>query len=195
MPSEAENPNENAAADTESASAEPKSSLLGKAKILGFVLAVIVVECLVASLYVPSAAETAALAGAAVGAKAKAEAPAEEDVPKEAEAEAAEQLEVDLGQFSVTAFQPASNTTLRIDFRLFGTVAAKDEKDFLRLKEENLHRFRDQVIVNIRSADIADLTDAGLGVIKRKILEKTNRTLGKPLLRTVIFSDFSFIEQ
>ena len=40
-----------------------------------------------------------------------------------------------------------------------------------------------------------DLTDAGLGLIKRKILEKTNRALGKPLLQTVVFSDFSFVEQ
>ena len=61
--------------------------------------------------------------------------------------------------------------------------------------EENLHRFRDQVIVILRSSDLEDLTDAGLGLIKRKILEKTNPLLGKPYLQAVIFSDFSFIEQ
>jgi hypothetical protein len=51
------------------------------------------------------------------------------------------------------------------------------------------------VIVTLRSSELGDLTDAGLGLIKRRILEKTNRTLGKPYLRSVIFSDFSFIEQ
>jgi len=43
--------------------------------------------------------------------------------------------------------------------------------------------------------DVADLADAGLGLVKRKILEKVNQTLGKPLLRTIIFSEFSFVEQ
>ena len=51
------------------------------------------------------------------------------------------------------------------------------------------------MIVIIRSAEIADLTDAGLGLIKRRILETTNKTLGKPILQAVMFSDFSFVEQ
>ena len=41
----------------------------------------------------------------------------------------------------------------------------------------------------------SDLTEAGLGLIKRKILEKTNRALGKPLLQEAVFSKFSFIER
>jgi len=32
-------------------------------------------------------------------------------------------------------------------------------------------------------------------LIKRRVLEKINRTLGKPLVQGVIVSDFSFIEQ
>jgi hypothetical protein len=43
------------------------------------------------------------------------------------------------------------------------------------------------------------LSDFGLGLIERKIErkipQKANRTLGKPLLQSVIFSEFSFIEQ
>jgi flagellar FliL protein len=102
---------------------------------------------------------------------------------------------VDLGEFNVTAYQPASNTTLRIDFHLYGTVAAAEQKEFMTRLEENLHRFREQVIVTVRSSEITDLTDAGLGLVKRKIMDKTNRMLGKQLLQTIIFSDFSFIEQ
>jgi hypothetical protein len=49
--------------------------------------------------------------------------------------------------------------------------------------------------VIVRGAEITDLTDAGLGLMKRKILDRANRTLGKPLLQTVVVSDFSFIEQ
>jgi hypothetical protein len=177
--------------------AAPKSSLFSKLKVILFVLAVIAAECSLAYLYLPSAADTAALAGATLAEQAKAEPAAEKNdkAGKPSEAEASDEVEVDLGQFSLTAFQPTSNTALRIDFHLYGTVGVKDEKEFVKMKEENQHRFRDQVIVTFRSADINDLTDAGLGLMKRKILEKTNHSFGKPLLRTVIFSDFSFIEQ
>ena len=93
------------------------------------------------------------------------------------------------------AFQSTSNTTLRIDFHLFGTVKAESQKEFSKLMEENKHRFREQVLVTVRAADITELTDAGLGLMKRKILDRANHTLGKPLLETVVVSDFSFIEQ
>jgi hypothetical protein len=103
--------------------------------------------------------------------------------------------EVDLGNFTVSGFQPASNSTLFVSFHLFGTVKHKYVGEFNRRMEENKHRIRDNIIVIIRSAELTDLTDAGLGLIKRRILETTNRTLGKPLLQEVVFSDFSFIEQ
>lgn len=105
------------------------------------------------------------------------------------------EVEVDLGQFSVTSYQPTSQTTLRIDFHLWGTVDQSMERDFQAEWSKNNNRLRDQVLVIVRSSDLADLTDAGLGLIKRKILEKVNHTLGKPYLKSVVFSEFSFIEQ
>jgi hypothetical protein len=180
------------------AEAAPKRSLFSKLKVIVFVVVVIVAECSLAYLYIPTATDTAVMAGANLPEEPKAEAAGDKkdkEKGKGGEAEASDEVEVDLGQFSLTAFQPTSNTALRIDFHLYGTVGAKDDKEFLKLKEENQHRFRDQVIVTFRSADINDLTDAGLGLMKRKILEKANHMLGKPLLHTVIFSDYSFIEQ
>ena len=171
--------------------ATPKRTLFGKIKILMFVALIIGVECSVVYVYLPSAAETAALAGSAVDPKKESKAAIEKEVEKEKD----NHLEVDLGEFNVTAYQPTSNTTLRIDFHLYGTVAASDQKEFMTRLEENLHRFREQVIVTVRSSEITDLTDAGLGLVKRKIMDKTNKMLGKAALQTVIFSDFSFIEQ
>jgi len=182
-------------AAAESADSPGRFSLLAKLKVLLFIAGVIVVECMIAYLWLPDSAQTAAMASAALQAKAQTADLLDQQPDAPDKQELADQIEVDLGEFSVTSFQPVSNTTLRIDFHLFGTVNAEDEKQFLALMEENLHRFREQVIVTVRSADITDLTDAGLGLVKRKILEKTNRTLGKPLLRVVIFSEFSFIEQ
>lgn len=124
------------------------------------------------------------------GAKHGEAAPAEEAE----EAEPPDTLEVDLGEFSVTVYQPVSNSTLRIDFHLFGTVPGEQGKEFTKLFEETKHRFRDQVLMIVRSAEMTDLTDAGLGLIKRRIQDRGNKLLGKPLLQSVIISDFAFVE-
>lgn len=182
----------------ESPQDEPVSggtSLLTKLVILFFLAAVVLGECMVVYFFLPSRAETALMAGVELASPTT---DSEGSSPESDEPEGEDdvsQVEVDLGEFSVTAYQPISNTSLRIDFHLYGTVSTEDEADFLAKLESNVHRFRDQVIITVRSSDITDLTDAGLGLIKRKILEKTNTMLGKRYLRAVIFSDFSFIEQ
>jgi flagellar FliL protein len=103
--------------------------------------------------------------------------------------------EVDLGEFTVTAYQPVSSSTLFISFHLYGSVTERQADEFTKRLDDNKHRIRDNIIVIVRSAEITDLTDAGLGLIKRRILETTNKALGKPLLQGVMFSEFSFVEQ
>ena len=193
MPEPTSPPPDPDAVDPGTDSAGRGSSILSKLYLVLFVTAVIALECLVAYLYIPTATETAAMAGVVSDAGPQSGSPA--DVDQRAAAPLEDQLEVDLGQFHVMAFQPVSNTTLRIDFHLFGTICPDDQSEFDQAWEENTHRIRDQVIVTVRGCELSELTDAGLGLIKRKILEKTNRTLGKPLLQAVIFSEFSFIEQ
>ena len=45
------------------------------------------------------------------------------------------------------------------------------------------------------AAEPSDLTHTGLGLIKSKILEKTNPALGEPIVREVLFSKFNFVER
>ena len=76
--------------------------------------------------------------------------------------------------------------------------SASEEEDtskFGKLLKKNKHRFRDQVIVIVRNTSPADLADPALGLIKRQILAKTNSLLGEPLLKEVIFSEFSVVQQ
>lgn len=172
---------------------ETHSSWFGRMKLLLFAVVVVVMECVVAYLLIPAAAEMPAVAAqpgkAEHGGEHKTEATAGE------EPGGAREVEVDLGKFGVTSFQPSTNSTLLIDFHLYGTIGGEEKAAFERAMEVSQHRFRDQVIVIVRSSELTDLTDAGLGLIKRKILEKSNRLLGKPYIRSVIFSDFSFVEQ
>ena len=189
MPEELDESLETNEIEQEAASGKP--SLLGRASVALLLMAVVIGECMAAYLFVPDPAETAALVGATIP-----EEPEEQPDPfDQVEGSLDEQKEVDLGDFHITAYQPLSNSTLRLDFHLYGTIIKDDEEDFVLALEENANRFRDQAIGIFRSAEVTDLTDAKLGLIKRKILETSNKILGEPYLRTVIFSDFSFIEQ
>jgi flagellar basal body-associated protein FliL len=209
---------ESATSGTAAEAAGKKS--LSKVTIAAIVGAIVLSQCVLAYLFLPGGDSTAK--GEAKKEAATAHTADKSD--KEAAGDGrADHREVDLGKFSLTAFDPNSNTTLLIDFHLFGTVAADhDEKDgkgggehgghgghggkaaegaeednstFGKLFKKNKYRFRDQVIVIIRNAQMSDLADPGLGLIKRQILAKTNSLLGEPLMKEVLFSDFAVVQQ
>lgn len=205
-------------AESASTTAETGAKKSSKAKIGAIIGVIVLLQCVLAYLYLPGG-DSAAKGDPK---KETAAHPAAEKPDKEAAADGrVEQREVDMGKFSLTAFDPNSNTTLLIDFHLFGTVAVEhddkaakgggehgghgghggkpgeeeDNSAFGRLFKRNQNRFRDQVIVIIRNAQMSDLTDPGLGLIKRQILAKTNSLLGEPLLKEVLFSDFAVVQQ
>ena len=57
--------------------------------------------------------------------------------------------------------------------------AEEDNSPFGKLFKKSKNRFRDQVIVIIRNAQMSDLADPSLGLIKRQILAKTNSLVGR----------------
>ena len=159
--------------------------------MLGLVLVVVTVECVVAYLCVPAASNSAAAATSPV--KPPPDHKKGEGQPG-GESEAPANVEVDLREYSVSIYQPASNSTLRIDFHLMGIVATENKSEFDHLFELNQARFREAVRVAVTSAEMADLTDPSLGLIKRTILDKARHILGKPLLQEVVISDYSSLE-
>jgi flagellar FliL protein len=172
------------------AAAPAKKSVLGKILVVALVAVVVAVECLVAYFCIPTNSDAAVAAGNA------GKPPADR---KKGEAEAAAEegdgnTEVDLKEYSITVYQPASNSTLRIDFHLHGIVEKAKESEFKKLFDENQARFREQVLVTVRSAEMADLTDPSLGLIKRTIFGKAKAILGKPLLKEILISDYSSLE-
>ena len=171
------------------ANAPTGGTLFGKLVVVVFMGTVILAECLLAYFWIPSADEVAT----EVEAKMTEKLHQQLDSPLADESEPV--VEFDLGDYSIPAHQPQSNTTLRIDFHLYGTVLEENSTEVEQLFTRHKHRFRDQIIFVIRNSDITELSDPGLGLIKRRILEKSNRLFGEPYLRSIIFSDFSFIEQ
>src|SRR4051812_21941248 len=166
-------------------------------KAVAFISVIVVVQIVVASMLAPSAQDTAKLAKELAAASNGQSAEAQEEA-KEGKGKAAKEQdlkEVELGTYNITRFNPATNTTLAIDFELFGTVLAEDAAEFQHHFESSNARIKEQITLTMHSAASADLTDAGLGLLKRQLLEKTNRALGQPLIKEVLFSKFNFVER
>ena len=162
--------------------------------ILAVVISIVILgECVVAYLLIPTADQVATEAKQKI-VEEKEELEKEEKGGDEADQDKSE-VEVDLGRFSITLYQHSANTTLTINFHLAGTVSEEDQSEFERIYGNNQHRFRDRVLLEIRNSEVTDLTEPGLGLIKRRILEKSNSLLGQPLLKSVVFSEFTFHEQ
>ena len=179
--------------------ASKKPGLMTIVKAVAFVSVIVLLQIAAASILVPSAEETRVIANQVATADASKDASGEEhtvaeDTPAQTLA-STDMREVFLGSFHVVTTNPDTGASLNVDFDLYATVLADEEGDFFSLYESNASRIREQVLITVRGTEITDLTDPTLGLIKRKILEKTNRALGKPLLHEAVFSKFSFVER
>ncbi|QDT74269.1 hypothetical protein [Lacipirellula limnantheis] len=180
-------------------------------KGLAFVSVIVLIEVAAATAFLPSAEQTretgrqllAAQRGvdaaepAAAPATAEDEADAHETPASGGHGEVNSQatMELSLGPYHVIAFNPSTGASMSIDFELFGVVLAADEPEFNERFTLHAKRLNEQVTIAIRGMESADFTDPGLGLIKRVVLEKVNRALGKPLVREAVFSEFAFIER
>jgi len=187
---------EDAAPNNDTPEAPPSAtwSMVAKIKVLGILGAIVMLECVVAYMMLPSGGDPELLRQRYAD-KAR---EGVEVLPEDAELDplpASDQTELFIGQFAVTSFQPVTNTSLRIDFNLYGITAKGDSADLETILEEHTHRIRDQIIVTVRSADLEMLNDPMLRSLKRRIRDKINQIASKPLLRGVIVSDFSLMEQ
>ncbi len=166
--------------------------MLGKIMIAGFMGVVILTECLLAYFWIPSAEEIAAMAEERMTQKLHELNPDEENPTL---GQGVDVVEIEFGDYNVTAPQPSTNSTIRIDFKLAGTVE-KDKKDKVsELFEANKRRFGNNVEYVIRNAEMSDLNDPGLGLIKRRILETSNRLFGESLVKEILVTGFSLVDQ
>lgn len=180
------------------APAEAKSSggLVRALIVAACISAMLLAQCAVAYFLLPSASDLSAAEEQKLAQLAKAAAAQQGDKHAEEEFESTDekpQTEVDLGAFRISTHHRGATSTLRIDFRLVGMVETAQKPAFESLYEKHRNRIRDRIIFEIRSAEISDLSDPGLGLIKRRILERVNTQLGQPLVQGVVVSDFMFV--
>jgi flagellar FliL protein len=177
-----------------------KGGVMTLVKAIAIVSVIVLAQVCAASMLLPSAEDTLAVGKQFAGDHHEAEGEhgdeghAEEDGHGEG-GHGAHAVEVNLGAYHIVSFNPKTGKGLSVDFELFGTVLAEEKGDFDHLYVAHEKRVSEQITIAVRGLQVEDLADPGLGLIKRIILEKTNRALGKPLVREAVISQFSFIER
>ncbi len=162
---------QNPAAEEE---APAKPSMLPKIMVAGFIGLVVMVETFIFFFMVPSADDVAALAEARLINKVEASMidDGEETIDDEHET-----MEFPLGDYGVTFIPPGSDRNYRVDFPLYCTIYAKDEKRMEELFEKKKARFQHRIMLEVRLATIDDLMENQLGLIQRRILATSNEVL------------------
>lgn len=168
------------------------SGMMGKLMVGGVVILVVGIEAGAAYMLTPSPTEVSASVRQQLEAERNAQAEDEDLLPETANLP---QVEVDIGQFNITIHQQASESSYSVTCKVIGTVAEKDQAEFDKLKALNEARLRERIMIEFRNAEVGELTDSELGLIKRRILEKTNALFGKPLLTSILLPDFNFYQQ
>ncbi len=160
---------------------------------IGIVSALVVIELVAAAVLMPTAQQTDTVARKLVAAREGEEIDKPGAIDEDARTE--DLREVTLGKFPVTRYNPENDSTLNVDLELVGVVLASDVDLMKQRLASNENRVKEQVIMTLLSSSPADLSDPGLGLIKRQIAEKVNRALGRTLVREVLITRFNFVER
>ena len=179
--------------DNENQDQPEQKSMMGKLIVGAIVGAIVLTETVAVWMMLPDPKSIADDVRAEIRAKAAENGVGEEDILDLEDV--GPLVEVELGDFNVSIHQPASNTSLYVNCKIMGCVKEDDQGAFESVLASTQNRLRERILVELRSADPADIAEPGLGLIKRRILEKSNRLFEKPYLRSIVISEYNYFSQ
>ena len=150
-------------------------------------------QVLVALVFLRSVPDSSANSGEAEAALIAPVVESKHEAAHEAHDEHGVETEVDLGTFSLTV-SVAKSRPMLLSFHLYGTLNESKHSEFAARFEAQHHRLRQEVLVLLRGTDMTLLTDPDLTELKKQLLARLNRLLGKASLNDVIVSDFAILE-
>ncbi len=169
----------------------PKSGMLGKLALVGFISVIVLMETALFFFLIPSAEDVAALAEARLVQNIKENA----DENKQAHDQQQQIVEFPLGQFGVIFAPVDSEHSFRVEFRLFGLLRKSSQSQMKEQFESKEGRIRHEVLMKVRTSTLEELQENNLGSIQRRILVTCNQLLDEPLLMSVGFQDYQVFEQ
>jgi hypothetical protein len=170
----------------------PKSGMLPKLMLGGFIASIIAFESLIFFFMVPNADDVAALAEQRLVEKLEERMKAGDQQVVD-DSQSIE--EVSLGQFGVGLSPTGSNRSYQFEAVIFGTVKKKDHDRLVELLKAREMRLRNQLLLEFRNASLEELRDIQSGLIQRRILATVNEIFEEPIILGVGFSDHQLFEQ
>ncbi len=114
--------------------------------------------------------------------------------------------EYELGEFTVTKREESpkeesdskkkprsnANAIFFIRFKLCVVVADDEMTEFTELTTTHGERLRSLIRDTVDETKLVDLASPDLGMLKFELTKSINECLSKPIVRSVVFSDFAF---
>ncbi|MDR1960596.1 MAG: hypothetical protein LBQ54_16415 [Planctomycetaceae bacterium] len=167
-----------------------KSPKLTNLMVLAILIAVVVLEVIVASFVLPSPAKVRSEVGPIIAGEVENAVKPKYDNTGKSPIKPEEKLEQDLGEFMLTE-RGNDVSEFRISIHFYGLINKSDEEMFKKKYEENKFRVRSAITIILRSTPSTEINDPVLGVVRNKVLVKVNEILGAPLVKGIIFTDIS----
>jgi len=158
----------------EAEAAESKPSLLPKIAVSGFISFVVIVETFLFFFMVPNAEDVAALAETRLidSVEGSISGTDSEDMLDEKKI-----VTKHIANFYESFVPPGAVDKYSVDFSLSVTIYQKDEQTFEELLAKKSERLKFYLGLEIRSANLDELHENQLGLIRRRILAKTTEIL------------------
>ena len=169
---------------------------MGKFLIVGIIAAVILIETGLAFYLIPDSKTVTDQFCAEIRDELAKEFDGDEDLLGEkGNEEDVEIIEKDLGKYDITIHDSKSGTTYAVDCMVVCTINKDDDKTFVKMYEDNQYRVREQIMIQFREANIEDLAEKQLGLIKKKISKNINNLFDGKMLREVHLPEFNYYQQ
>ena len=102
--------------------------------------------------------------------------------------------QADFGQVGVRLFNPITRGRLLAEFDLEGVAVLEDGPELKNIIKNKYRFVREQATIAVRNSTAAELADPKLKLLERRVLIRINRSLERPLLKSVTFSKFKLAE-
>jgi hypothetical protein len=169
---------------------------MGKFLIVGIIAAVILIETGLAFYLIPDSKTVTAQFRENIKKELIDEFDGDEDLLGEkGNEEDVEIIEKDLGKYDITIHDSKSGTTYAVDCMVVCTIDKDDDKTFVKMYKDNQYRVREQIMIQFREANIEDLAEKQLGLIKKKISKNINNLFDGKMLREVHLPEFNYYQQ
>jgi len=109
--------------------------------------------------------------------------------------DALEPVEVDLGRFDVTIPNASTNSTILVDFHIFAKMPKYKTEEVSEQLESHAHRFRQDVLLRVRSLGRPTLNEPNLTQLRQEIQEAIEEISPDSKIELIGFYHFRFLEE